>query len=79
MKPVPMVMQELPNQPNSLVNFFDRLPQGVIDTLTTEQIKAIQQAFEEPGWRRSPVEVSPRPTSITESSCWKSRLARLYA
>jgi len=57
MKPVPMVMPELPNQPNSLVKFFDRLPQGVIDTLTTEQIKAIQQAFEEPGWRRSPVDI----------------------
>jgi hypothetical protein len=41
----------------ALGNFFDRLPEWVIDTLTDEQKEAIHHAAEEPVWQRSPVDI----------------------
>ena len=36
---------------------FERLPEGMLDTLTSEQKEAIHQAAEDPAWKRSPVDI----------------------
>ncbi len=36
---------------------FDRLPERVMDTLSTEQKEAIHLASEDPAWKRSPVDI----------------------
>ncbi|NQV84995.1 MAG: hypothetical protein HQ494_14380 [Rhodospirillales bacterium] len=52
-----LAMADQPGTPAALGNFFDRLPEWVIDTLSDEQKEAIHQAVEEPTWRRSPVDI----------------------
>ena len=36
---------------------FERLPEWVLDTLSSEQKEAIHQAAEDPAWKRSPVDI----------------------
>lgn len=36
---------------------FERLPEWVVDTLSTEQKEAIHKAADDPAWKRSPVDI----------------------
>ena len=39
------------------IGLFERLPEWVLDTLSSEQKEAIHQAADDPAWKRSPVDI----------------------
>ena len=42
---------------NPATGLFERLPDWVLDTLSSEQKEAIHQAADDPTWKRSPVDI----------------------
>lgn len=57
LEPGALAVPDPQSAPSPSVNFFDRLPEQVVDTLTPEQKEAIHHAAEDPAWRRSPVDI----------------------
>lgn len=53
----PTAVTTLGERKTPAAGFFERLPEWVIDTLSTEQKEAIHQAVEDPAWKRSPVDI----------------------
>ena len=57
LEPGTLAVPDSQSGPAGPVNFFDRLPERVAETLTPEQKEAIRHAAEDPAWRRSPVDI----------------------
>ncbi len=53
----PGTLPEASTERTMASGLFERLPDWVLDTLSTEQKEAIHQAAEDPAWKRSPVDI----------------------